>query len=303
MWGKVHFFKGMQERMTASKKTCTNYGIQTQNAFILTREKLDELIRECNRDQKRNIWVAVAASITGKPEDLITQNERRLAKSIGYMILYSTECKDGMQRRNAKDGQSLVCNMTYVMVDVETDGPIPGDFSMLSLGAVIVEPKLDRTFYTRFKPISNNWDPEALKVNGLTREETLNYCGSFLDPIAWAISALTNFDLWLIRNILYYDACGTTNRIFFVSDNNGFDWQFVNWYFHHFLGRNPFGHSSINLGSLYKGLVKDMFQNFKHLRKTAHTHNPVDDARGNAEALLTMQDMGLKLIDIPFTIK
>ena len=74
----------------------------------------------------------------------------------------------------------------------------------------------------------------------------------------------------------------------FVSDNNGFDWQFINWYFYHFLGRNPFGHSSTNLGALYKGLVKDMRKNFKHLRKTKHTHHPVDDARGNAEAMLVV---------------
>jgi hypothetical protein len=84
-------------------------------------------------------------------------------------------------------------------------------------------------------------------------------------------------------------------RMIFISDNNGFDWQFVNWYFHHFVGRNPFGFSSQNLGSFYKGLVKDSFAGFKHLRKTKHTHHPVDDARGNAEALLTMKDMGLKI--------
>jgi hypothetical protein len=35
--------------------------------------------------------------------------------------------------------------------------------------------------------------------------------------------------------------------------------------------------------------------NFKHLRKTKHTHHPVDDARGNAEALLQMKAMGLKI--------
>jgi len=69
----------------------------------------------------------------------------------------------------------------------------------------------------------------------------------------------------------------------------------VCWYFHHFLGENPFGHSSQNLGSLYKGLVKDSFDNFKHLRITPHTHHPVDDAKGNAEALLEMKKMGLKL--------
>jgi hypothetical protein len=49
---------------------------------------------------------------------------------------------------------------------------------------------------------------------------------------------------------------------------------------------NPFGHSSTNLGSLYKGLEKDFSKSFRHLRKTAHTHHPVDDAKGNAEALL-----------------
>ena len=62
-----------------------------------------------------------------------------------------------------------------------------------------------------------------------------------------------------------------------------------------FTGGNPFGHTSTNLGSLYKGILKDTFQNFKHLRRTAHTHDPVDDSRGNAEALLEMKRMGLKI--------
>ena len=61
------------------------------------------------------------------------------------------------------------------------------------------------------------------------------------------------------------------------------------------IGDNPFGHSSTNLGSLYKGLVKDTFKSFKGLRQTPHTHHPVDDAMGNAEALLQMKEMGLKI--------
>lgn len=36
-------------------------------------------------------------------------------------------------------------------------------------------------------------------------------------------------------------------------------------------------------------------QEWKRLyRKTKHTHNPVDDAKGNAEALLAFKEMGLK---------
>lgn len=86
----------------------------------------------------------------------------------------------------------------------------------------------------------------------------------------------------------------SNDRPMFVSDNNGFDWQFINWCLHHFTGSNPFGFSSTNLGSLYKGLVRDTLKNFKHLRKTRHTHNPVDDARSNAKALLAMRD-GMEL--------
>lgn len=170
--------------------------------------------------------------------------------------------------------------MPYVMVDIEADGPIPGDYSMVCLGAVIVEPGLGRTFRTRLRPISEHWQADALKVSGFSREETLG----FDEPR----EAMLRFDAWLKEH--------ARERILFVSDNNGFDWQFVNWYFHHFLNRNPFGFSSTNLGSLYKGMVKDMHQSFKHLRKTPHTHDPVDDARGNAEALLHMRDvLGLKI--------
>lgn len=170
--------------------------------------------------------------------------------------------------------------MSYIMVDVESDGPIPHKYSMVSFGAIIVEPSLSRTFYGKTKPMSDVWIPEALAVSGISREQHLG----FDDPK----KVIANFSDWVALN--------TAGRPRFVSDNNGYDWQFINFYFHWFLGTNPFGYSSTNLGSLYKGLIKDDFQNFKHLRKTVHTHHPVDDAKGNAEALLHMKDkMGLNI--------
>ena len=169
--------------------------------------------------------------------------------------------------------------MAYIMVDVESDGPIPGDYSMICFAAVVVEEPLDRSFYARLKPISQNWIPEALAVSGFSREETL----AFPEPAG----VMQELDHWLEQH--------AAGRMFFISDNNGFDWQFINWYFWHFLGGNPFGHSSTNLGSLYKGMVKDTFQSFKHLRQTPHTHNPLDDAKGNAEALIAMKKSGLKI--------
>ncbi len=163
--------------------------------------------------------------------------------------------------------------MSYIMVDIEADGPIPGDYSMICFGAIVVEPSLSKTFYGQLKPISEKWIPDALAVSGFSREETL----AFGDPQI----VMRNFAAWVKTE--------TVGRPMFIADNNGFDWGFINWYFHHFTGGNPFGHSSANLGSLYKGVVRNMFKSFKHLRQTRHTHNPVDDARGNAEALLTIK--------------
>lgn len=170
--------------------------------------------------------------------------------------------------------------MSYFMVDIEADGPIPGDYSMVSIGAVLVEERLDKTFFGELRPISDQYVEEALKISNYTRAETLQ----FDSPE----TVLTDFENWIKMH--------STGRPVFISDNNGFDWMFVCWYFHHFLNRNPFGYSSQNLGSLYKGLVADTFKNFKHLKVTEHTHHPVDDAKGNAEALLTMKnELGLKI--------
>ena len=170
--------------------------------------------------------------------------------------------------------------MSFIMVDIEADGPIPGDYSMVCFGAIVVDPGLDRTFYGQIRPISDKWVPEALAVSGFSRDETLK----FQEPQ----NVMQRFADWV--------AAQSNGRPMFISDNNGFDWQFINWYFHHFIGGNPFGHSSTNLGSLYKGVMKDAFASFKRLRKTKHTHHPVDDARGNAEALLAIKEQhGLKI--------
>ena len=170
--------------------------------------------------------------------------------------------------------------MSYFMVDVETDGPIPGDYSMIEIGAIVVDETLEKTFYAKIRPISEKYITESLSISGYSREETL----LFDDPL----SIMRLFSEWIASN--------TQGKPLFISDNNGFDWMFICWYFHHFLHENPFGYSSINLGSLYKGVVKDMTKSFKHLRKTNHSHNPVDDVRGNAEALLAIRnDLELKI--------
>lgn len=170
--------------------------------------------------------------------------------------------------------------MKWIMVDIEANGPIPGDYSMIELGAIYIDPerKLDNVFYGKLKPlVGAKVQQEALDSIGRTHEETLEFYDSNI--------VMNNFKEWL-KDL----KPSAGKRLMFISDNNGFDFMFVCWYFWHFCNENPFGHSSTNLGSLYKGCMKDFFKSFKHLRKTKHTHNPVDDARGNVEALLEMID-------------
>jgi hypothetical protein len=167
--------------------------------------------------------------------------------------------------------------MSYIVVDVEADGAIPHKYSMVSFGAVIVEPSLTKTFYGETHPISDEWNPEALAISGFSREKHL----TFDEPK----KVMEKFNDWIIKNSI--------NSPIFISDNIAFDWQWINYYFHYYIGKNPFGFSGRRIGDLYCGMVKNSRARWRHLRKTKHTHHPVDDAMGNAEALLEMKKQGL----------
>lgn len=188
-----------------------------------------------------------------------------------------TKFKKGLGFRVVKE---VFEYMSLIVVDVEADGAIPHKFSMVCFGAVVVEPNLEQTFYGKTKPISEKFDAEALAISGFSREEHL----SFDDPK----TVMHEFQDWINAN--------SKGRPIFISDNLAFDWQWINYYFHYFVDKNPFGFSGRRIGDLYAGFEKDFFaaSKWKSLRETEHTHNPVDDAKGNAEALLKIREMGLK---------
>jgi len=101
--------------------------------------------------------------------------------------------------------------MSFIVVDVEADGPVPGLYSMVSFGAVIVEPSLSKTFYGQLKPISDDWIPDALAVSGHSREETMEFEES--------VAVMKGFATWLKEN--------SAGRPVFCSDNVAFDWMFI----------------------------------------------------------------------------
>lgn len=129
---------------------------------------------------------------------------------------------------------------TYISVDIEASGPIPSKYSMLSLGACVVG-NTTRNFYAEIKPINDSFVPEAIKISGFSLEH-LKSAG--LEPVA----ALKSFAEWIEYNSL--------DKIpIFVGYNAPFDWQFVNWYFHVYIGSNPFGINAIDIKAYYMGMI------------------------------------------------
>lgn len=169
--------------------------------------------------------------------------------------------------------------MSLIIVDVESDGPVPCDYSMVCFGAVVFDESLNKTFYGKTRPISDKYQPETLTISGFSRQKHL----LFDDPK----DVMINFKNWIKEN--------SDGKPVFISDNPCYDWQWINYYFHHFVGENPFGYSGRRIGDLFCGMKGDARASWKHLRKTVHDHNPVNDAIGNAEALLEMKKMGLKI--------
>ena len=170
--------------------------------------------------------------------------------------------------------------MPLISVDVEADGPAPGLYSMVSFGAVLVK-DMRETFFSTTAPISEDYKQATLDFLGITREEHEKYTNPFY--------AMHSFHDW-IKEV------SKGGKPIFIADNPAFDFAYINYYFHRFMGVNPFGYSGRRISDLYCGLKKHGYAKWKHLRKTKHTHDPVDDAMGNAQVINYMIDeMGLRM--------
>jgi DNA polymerase III epsilon subunit-like protein len=169
----------------------------------------------------------------------------------------------------------------FVSVDVETAGPYPRKYSLLSIGACLVL-DLQRSFYVELQPLSLDATPEAVAVSGLSLAE-LSVNGV---PPA---EAMAGFDAWL------QEVAPPGRRPVCVAFNAPFDWMFVNDYFHRFLGRNPFGHTAFDVKAFYMGLAGVpwpetgmRFLAARYLDGRTLSHHALQDARDQAEMFRKM---------------
>lgn len=129
----------------------------------------------------------------------------------------------------------------WISVDVETAGPNPGDYSLLAIGACRYDDP-EQGFYLELAPVNDRATASALAISGLKLDE-LARTGTA--PAA----AMQAFADWLSEVV-------PQGRVpVFVGFNAGFDWMFVCDYFHRYLGRNPFGHASIDIKSVAMGAL------------------------------------------------
>lgn len=165
----------------------------------------------------------------------------------------------------------------YVSTDIEADGPIPGENSMLSFGSAAfdITGKLLGTFSANLKTLPDakanaetmKWwaqNPEAYKA---TRENIIDPCG--------AMAAYYN---WLTTDL--------KGKVVFVGYPATFDFMFIYWYLIKFIGRSPFGFSALDIktlamakmGTEWSRTVKKNMPKRWFDSKTKHNHVALDDA-------------------------
>lgn len=164
----------------------------------------------------------------------------------------------------------------YISVDIETAGPAPGKYALLSIGACLVEdPAIG--FYVELNPGDAAIDEQAVSVSGLDLDELKEHGASPKD-------AMQRFAEWV------EDSVPSDAHPIFVGFNAPFDWMWVADYFHSYLGHNPFGHSALDVKALFMGMTGCDWQDTGFSKVASYVgfgdvlpHHALEDARLQAQ--------------------
>jgi len=137
---------------------------------------------------------------------------------------------------------------TYFCIDIEANGPVPGLYDMVSLGAVVVQPTTDEQyligdrFYAELKPVAPRFDARAASIHGLDQTDLaanglsrLAFCQRLAD--------------WVQSQTLH----GT--EPVFVGHNAPFDWSHVAYLYAEQNLPNPFGYKALCTKSMATGTL------------------------------------------------
>jgi hypothetical protein len=185
----------------------------------------------------------------------------------------------------------------YIVTDIECDGPIPGEYSMISLASVAInkEGKILNEFYRNLKPLSG----------AKQHPETMAFWKK--NPKAWKASTsnpqdpekvMKEYDAWLKK----FETKKTIPR--FAASPATLDFMFVFWYLikfnkkyeKEFFNTAPIMFSGLDIRTYAMALMKttyaEAFDSKLPKRWTEntgkHTHKAIDDARSHGKKFIRM---------------
>lgn len=163
----------------------------------------------------------------------------------------------------------------YISTDVETDGPIPGPYSMLSFGSAA---------YTANKELISTFSANLETLAGSSADpDTAEWWSN--QPEAWA-ACRENLETPAAAMKRYLDWLNSLiGKPVFVAYPVGFDFLFVYWYLINFTGECPFGHSALDIKSFAMAQLQVDYQESSKKNmpihwfdEFPHTHVALDDA-------------------------
>ena len=163
----------------------------------------------------------------------------------------------------------------YISTDVETDGPIPGPHSMLSIGsaAYSADKTLVSTFSANLETLPGAAADPKTAAWWTTQPDAWAACRKDLET---PHAAMARYVAWIKQ---------LKGKPVFVAYPAGFDFLFVYWYLIRFAGESPFSHSALDMKTFAMALLKTDYRDStkrnmpkQWFDKLPHSHVALDDA-------------------------
>lgn len=173
----------------------------------------------------------------------------------------------------------------YFSTDVESDGPIPGPYSMLSFASAAFreDGSVAGTYSANLELLPGaSADPKTMDW-WRSQPEAYEACRSNARPPE---QVMPEYVRWI-------ESLG--ERPVFVAYPAGYDFMFVYWYMLRFAGKSPFSHSALDiktfamslLGGGYRDATKRNMPK-RWFSQRRHTHVALDDALEQGELFCAM---------------
>ncbi len=187
----------------------------------------------------------------------------------------------------------------YISIDIETDGPIPGPHSMLSIG---------NAAFDQFGRLVDTWEANLKTLPGAQPDSKTKKEFWDKNPKAWAAcrqdpqpiaKVMSEYVAWLKKLEKQHKG-----KVVAVCAPSGFDFTFVYWYLMKFAKYSPFSFSCIDVKTYamsllnlpYRKCGKRSFPKDWFNPKAKHTHVALDDAIEQGEIFCKMKEYHLRIM-------